>query len=477
MGVIFSWQPAKAAVVSVSDRQIQLGEALHLQVRASSGESLQKVLADLPWQQWQEDFIVQQHSYSSDRATYYLYPYQVGPFELVPSVHFTGKKGVVLPNSMVNIEWQKGVESSVFQRQSWPWRAQIRLADSGLRVSLEAFIGGDWQKNPLGLGVSFGQQSLLSGEIVGELASWYQWQPLLAEELNLQAQPQRFYSPVVVVQQPNSNRPWKFFDRPLDLMIKPLPSFLPPQVLLGHLSLQPQAVPFWGMQGDLLYWQWQVSGAQMSQAEFIVAMQQLLAEQPKNSEFEWFAPTIEFSQTSQSQAQVRIPMRLQGTGKILLPRWQWRYFDLQSGKLAVQQAPQQQIWVLAAWQQYSVFAAAVGLVVSGVLLFFMVLRFYWLRWQLLNWLKHQENPALLAPELWRASARLLAQPVMQSWRAWQQQVKATDALRERLEKSAYSRASDGAWREELFAQFKHRQFSLATFKNYIKWLIKVLQRA
>ncbi|CAN8139234.1 hypothetical protein THIOSC15_1370003 [uncultured Thiomicrorhabdus sp.] len=369
----------------------------------------------------------------------------------------------------------------------------MKLADSSLRVSLAKFSGDEWQKNPEGLQVSFGQQSLLSGEIVGELDSWYQWQAPKQDSvldefdsavsgtaaveqvplMNIERQ-QRFYSPAVVGQQPSSSRPWKFFDRPVDLTIKPLPSFLPPQVLLGQLNLQPQAMPMWGQQGDLLYWQWQISGAQMSQTDFQTAMQQLLAEQPKNVEFEWFAPSIEFSEDQLNQAQLRIPLRLLTTGEVALPQWQWRYFDLQSGKLLVEQAPQQSIWVLAPWHLYSLYLLAAFLTVCLVLLLLAIGYFYWQRQRLLQWLKSQQRANQLAPQLWLYCARLNLQPQVHSWLQWQQQMGIDTNLRESLEKAAYASSKDGAWRDALCVELSRQHFSCALLKAYTKHFATLL---
>lgn len=477
---------AQAAFVSVSGNQIKLGEALRLKVRVVEGESLQYVLSQLPWQQWQQNFAVELHSHGSERATYYLYPYQIGQFELAASENFKGRQILVSPNSMVDIVWEKWQKPYVYQRQSWVWRAQVKLADNSLRVSMAPFSGDEWQQNPQGLQVSFGRQSLLSGEISGELDSWYQWQlpqkdteigdfdiPVSASVageqvpvMNIERQ-RRFYSPALVVDQPSSSRPWKFFDRPLDLSIKPLPSFLPPQVLLGQLQLQPQALPVWGRQGDLLYWQWQVSGAQMSQADFKGAMQQLLAEQPKNMAFEWFAPSIEFADGVQNQAQLRIPLRLQSTGEIELPQWQWRYFDLQSGKLLVERAPAQSIWVLAPWHLNVVYLlVGLSMVVIGGLLS-ALLYFYWLRYRLSHWLKTQDKAAGLVPELWQRSASLRMLPIAHSWQQWQQQMRLTDELREQLERAAYAPSANNDWLNKLYRELQRQHFDLAFLKALV----------
>lgn len=465
--------PAQAVSIKLQKSQVVFGEAVVVRVVTLSNENLQSYLQALPKQAWAKDFAIELHTNGRNRAAYYLYPYQTGNYQLAAGGIFKGAAVRVLPNALLQVDWQTDAGDKMYHTQAWPWTASVKLSDPSLRVYFKKYVGIVGQRNPDDLAVELIDESMLAGELKGDLQALYRFKAPNFDDKRVVQTKQLVHSPAVEVDF-GQRHPWKFFARPIELQPLPLPSFLPPDVLIGALQFTPQSLPNWGQKGDLLYWRWQVSGMQMSETDFRRALQQLMASQPKNRVFEWFAPKVEW--ISASEAQISIPIRLQDIGKIHLPQWRWRYFDLASGKLIMQDAPPQSIWVLAAWHLQVIYAVEVILALGVLLLLVAAVRFYWRRYQLLHWVAQQDKATELAPKLWKLSARLTMQDPAYNWQVWQQQMAVTDRLRDKLQQAAYAEdyaeAGKPRWREDLLVALKRQHFSLAILTVYLKYAVK-----
>ncbi|QKI88171.1 hypothetical protein [Thiomicrorhabdus xiamenensis] len=471
--------PAQAVSIELQKAQVPFGEAVVVRIKTQENEVLQHYLQNLPREAWARDFVIELHTNSQNRAAYYLYAYEPGSYRLAQGGIFQGADVQVLPNSLIDVQWLPVASGVVYQKQAWPWEVKVKLNDPSLRVQLQGFIGSDLQSNPKDLKVDLQGQSLLAGDLHGTLRSWYQYE-LPQEGLSQGAT--RAYSPALQVDH-GKRHPWKFFARPLEMQWKPLPGFLPPQVMIGAIHFQPQPLPLWAKQGDLLYWQWALDGVQMGRQALNLALLQMLAAQPRNGQLEWFAPEITYQDKDPGKVVIRVPIRLRAAGNIVLPQWTWRYFDTESGKLQVVTPQRGSLWSFASWQLYLTATVALGFVIGLLAVVTLVIHFYRMKRTVLRKVAELESTGQ-SQALWRQTERWLACDSIRSWGQWQQSTGVDLEVVEALQRGLYANAGKGKQPLPLDALCKElhklnwtRRILRAYLKDMLQPLVKQVYRS
>lgn len=475
---VFLVQPAQAVSIELQKAQVPFGEAVVVRIKTQENEVLQHYLQNLPREAWAKDFVIELHSNNQNRAAYYLYAYEPGPYRLAQGGIFQGADVQVLPNALIDVQWQPTPSRVVYQKQAWPWEVKVRLNDPSLRVQLEGFIGSDLQSNPESLKIDWQGQSLLAGDLQGTLRSWYQYEP---SQEAFSPQSARVYSPALQVDH-GKRHPWKFFARPLEMQWEPLPGFLPPQVMIGAISFWPQPLPLSAKQGDLLYWQWTLDGVQMGRQALNTALLQMLATQPRNGQFEWFAPEILYQDKDPGKVMIKIPLRLRETGNIALPEWTWRYFDTASGKLQVVTPQSGSLWSFAPWQIYLTAVLVLGFAVGLLVLVMLAIHFYRMKRTVLRKVAALES-AGQSQGLWQQTERWLVCGSIRSWGQWQEVTGVELEVVAALQHGLYANAGKGkqslpldALGKELRKLNCNRRILGAYFKNSLQSLIRQLYR-
>lgn len=338
--LLFAWSMlAQAQDIKLTKQQLMLGESTVLSFFVTIAEKegktpVQQLIEQWDWSLWQKHFVITEEVHSERSLRLRLYPLRSGKIQL-PEQRFAH---MVLPalelwvmdNPEVTVAWQ-APSNKAYWEQAWPWNFSVSLPHSAYVAEPKSLPTPEFLQSPA-------QQRIASQIEISERRNdndqHIEWVAFQRDSLPLNVNPLTQVSlniaaPVIEVRH-NGGEPWRFVAPAQTINFQPLPSFLPNQVLIGDFSVQHSFNHRLIEAGELLYWDWRISGAQMAHEDYVFALRNWFAEQPRNSKFEWFSPTIS---VNGDIAEVKIPLRAKHSGVMALPEWPFVFFQPTSGKV------------------------------------------------------------------------------------------------------------------------------------------------
>ena len=425
--------------LSIKPTKLMLGEPITVTI---VGEHRANLFAGLDWQRFEQDFVLYDVDSDSERIKVRLYPLKSGVLNIqgqtvgrmiLPDINInvTANPEVLVhwfgPNSVVNSTTPSTSTStsmtSLYAHQQTVWKADVQVKDMAHKISYEqraptmnSSVTTYLQALPVDSQTTFfgdikeSQTGLPSAKTETLVASYEvkDWSTSARQRVLL-------HSPAVVVKN-RSNRRWYFFDKPNEVILKPLPSFLPMTIPVGHLDWQSEPIDQIHTVGELHYWTWQLQGHGLTQAYMNSVAHQLVAQIKHDPQIEWLSDSRETSmqftrEGMQSTLSLRLPYRVNQPGLVSLPVLQLRYFNPLVEKLEVILSPETTVLALPAWV---VWMGRWLLLMAMVLFTFMgllSLKQAWLNWRL----QQVITQATSVDSLWQG---LIDWRQNQSYQAW-----------------------------------------------------------
>lgn len=380
----------EASGVRIAPQRVMLGQAVTLTVR---GEAAVRDFDKFDLQTLKQQFAVYAVNRESSRVRLELYPLAAGQAQIAAvklgALQIPPTIIEVQPNPQVEVVWQ-APPAQLYAGQNVLWRARVTLQNAAFETRF----------------VADAPSQLLASEATerSKQQTWganYQWQQAWSEK-GMAAQRIVVDSPRLEVKN-STQRPWRFFDDPQAIEIKPLPSFMPVTTLVGNVDLVTHSDSLWQVRGDLHYWRWVLRGEGVRAEELKNLANRLVAELPHDPRIEWLSASMETSQRLSesgvvSEVEVRLPYRLQSAGLAHLPSLTWRVLEPQSGKLVVQTRPAELLLAIPQWLAWLLQLAG--------LLSLLWLVWLGLQWSQLWWLKQRLKRQILQAKtpqaIWRA---------------------------------------------------------------------------
>jgi len=369
--------PTLAKRIKIYPAEPMLGQAVTLSMPAD----ILFIEKRFNWAALKRCFAVYSADYGSERVRFTLYPRRVGACDIprerwesweVPS-HF-----VVRPNPDVKVRWTLP-SGPVWLRQGVRWQAQVQLAsESGYRAWLEAAQTDrrKWVFSPLAGG-------------------WLQalWWPT-------QAGVQRLGPLFVAVKNPGG-QVWRFPGEAVSLQVRPLPVWLPVDVIVGHITRFAFDAPTVVARGEAAMATLTLTGVNLY-PELPPQPDALL---PTVAGVRWGYghKEVERRWTADGQqltVRLRQPLIVERYGRVRLPQMSVQSFDPLSGRVTRSVVPAQTLWSLPGWLIWLGRGVAMlaALVLGGMLLV-VLWRLGWDGW--LAW----QTRRLRGHALWRAMLR------------------------------------------------------------------------
>ncbi len=389
--------------------------------------------ADIPfiekrfnWAALKHCFAVYGADYGSERVRFTLYPRQVGvcdikrePWETweVPS-HF-----VVRPNPDVNVHWHPPA-TAAWQRQGVRWAAQVSLkSTSGYKAWMEAAQTEKraWAFSPLQAGTL---QAL--------------WWPVQAGAVKL--------GPLFVAVKNPSGQIWRFPSTIQTVNVKPLPVWLPADVLVGRSDELTFTPPMLVAKGEATTVRLVVGGMNLY-PDLPPQPETLLPHVPgvrwgygqAKAHTTW-TPAGQHDEVVLSQ-----PLIAERYGLIQLPAVTLQYFDPTLGKVARVVVPTQTLWSLPAWVigLGKVLLLGVALLMAGLMLrgIWQAGWDLWLAWQARHRDPHGLWQAMLRWYRWRRDPvkRRNTPKTPQQWLACHPRPHRWDAIIQQLQSAFFGK--------------------------------------
>lgn len=387
----------EASGVRIAPQRVMLGQAVTLSVR---GEAAVREFDKVNLQALKQQFAVYAINRESSRVRLELYPLAAGKAQIeavkLGALQIPPTTIEVQPNPQVEVVWQ-APPAQLYAGQNALWRARVTLQNAAFETRF----------------VADAQSQLLASEATdrSKQQTWaasYQWQ-LPWSEKGVSAQRIEVDSPLLEVKN-STQRPWRFFDDPQRVEIKPLPSFMPVTTRVGKVDLVTHSDSLWQVRGNLHYWRWMLRGVGVQAEDLKNLAYRLVAELPHEPRIEWLSASMTTSQTLSengvvSEVEVRLPYRLQSVGLAHLPSLTWRVLDPQSGKMVVQTRPAEFLLAVPQWLAWLLQLAAL---LGGV----------WLVWQVWQWSRLVWLKQSLKRQIARADT---PQAIWQAMRLWKSQ--------------------------------------------------------
>ncbi|WP_319380501.1 hypothetical protein [Thiomicrorhabdus sp.] len=337
----------QAAEIRIEPSHLMMGEPVKMFLKS---DHLQALKQTFDWREIEEQFAVAVVSESQTVLRLHLYPYAAGTLQLseqkFANFHLPETHLHVRANPEVQIEWQ-APGKWIYEGQNALWSAKVTLHNPAYRAEFSNYEGGLQFVNPREIALNLPKQNFLVGsDTSATFRSGYRWAPDLHSG---QRETVSLFSPQISVSH-QTIRPWKFFDRPVKISVRPLPNFLPPSVWIGDLQWQQKPLPAVASTGDLLYFQWRLSSRQIDPEALRQGLQLQLDAQRRTESIEWFSPSYKIEhQDGIGSLLVEWPLRFRDSGNVRLPKMHLTYFDPEGGKLKRVVIGEQVLWVLPFW--------------------------------------------------------------------------------------------------------------------------------
>ena len=374
----FAWsEPATTEVMAdtpakvyFSRTKLQLGESTTLYVR---GENIKSAFTPAIVSQLKKYLMLFQISGDEDSIRVILYPQKAGTFTFpaikAGRIQLPPQTFTILPNPKVKVKWQKDTDQ-LFERQTLNWQVTAQFSEPTLRGKLLLFETSakttqlpqieDPNYRALSSGSHVFEKQLKDGSVM---------QTFTAAITFKKAGKIRTVNPYLEVKNA-SQRPWRFFpypDRHHLFHVKPLPSYLPPNIVVGQLQLTAQPLKPWLETGDLIYWSLQLQGQSIPTFYLPSLDSQLTTD---NGQPQWLANQIQKSEILTpkglvSQVKIEQPLRFLNWGQHQLPEIRLLSFDPNHQKVQTTLLPAQTVWVwptgLGIVLQLVIFLLGIGL--------------------------------------------------------------------------------------------------------------------
>ena len=358
-GLLLASLPAAAAVLAIVVDELQVEMGKYLDVRIVYDGEVSVGRADL--RQWADDFFVDRRDTASEslvsgeiRTTerVRLYPRDVGDWVLeriaVGGAVAGPLRVEVTPTVRDGIDgtprWLPAPQQ-VWQGQSFEVGVELALLHPSNQIAVEEpeFAGFDVQTLP---------REQVAGPGGGQVR--LRWRLTAREKGDHQIAPP-------AMEQRGRGR-WRFHLRPRAVQVLPLPSYLPPSVPVGEVTLHAEMTE---VEGEP---HWQVSVLNRGQLpESVYGMRSMLAAAAGSSVEEIGVSPVEVDEaagTSVQRYRVPVPAWLAGWGTG--PQLELRYFDADQGRLATSQARLPLMWRVPPPFAYVLLAIAVVMLATVV---------------------------------------------------------------------------------------------------------------
>ncbi|MDG6774181.1 hypothetical protein QCB45_07540 [Thiomicrorhabdus sp. ZW0627] len=397
-----SAQPEKPEV-RIYPSSLMLGERVTLSM---SGPTVERDFHKLDMAALRQDFAIYDISGESGLIRLRLYPLTAGKFKIKAQklgvIHIPETEIEVKPNPHVMVEWKTPREKA-YPTQQVNWSAKVMVDNPANLVSFEARKTDGWQSEVT--------DKPLRETVAGEesksvlLASNYYLDSSQGGFTSAKKDGWQMYSPAVVVKN-TSNRRWFFFDRPFNLEVTPLPSFLPITQAVGKVEFSASNIGYGQQTGDLAYWVWHLRGLGMNQPTLNNVAYQLISQIGHDPKIEWLTESRQGSQKLTdkglvSEVTVSVPYRILASGLFSLPELQVRYFDPNDHKLHTKTIEPQSGLAVPTWIVWAV--QWLGLLLL-LLIFFTLLWFgkqLRLNWRLRRAFGKAENARQVCEAMWQ----------------------------------------------------------------------------
>ena len=430
------------ATVKIRPLEVKLGEPITLVVE---GEYLTKSIAAINWSLFTKDFVIDDIEQSSDDLRVKFYAFKAGKYKLQAQsagfIHIPETTIQVNVNPEVKVSW-KTPSNQVYSQQQIVWKAEVETQNPAYLVELEP---RNIEKNPDVTVHQFEDK----GFVAYEMPSIFN------------AQKVKLDSPVVLVKNTTQRR-WKFFDATQTISLEPLPSFLPASVPVGKLDWQIAPTDWFYASGKLQYWNWQLTGHDLTTDYLKTAASQLIAQLPPSDKISWLTEAIQVEQKADdngmlSTAKLQIPFRINQPGLVGLPTLILRGFNPATGKVEQQTWQRSTTLVLPSLVIWLVQWILLLLLIGLSFIVLLALKQAWLNRQLIQ----NVNQANNALEIWQA---------MLSWKnnqAWQSidNSKNVDVLQT---------DSIGIWQQWYLQQFSPSQLQVDDLQSLVNLLNSAL---
>ncbi|MFA6699195.1 MAG: hypothetical protein WCS28_03410 [Thiomicrospira sp.] len=366
-------------------QQLMLGESLTLTLRSAHTQHDYQALDLSALRAWAH---IDDSQQNNERIRLRLTPYSSGTFDIPPlragGLVIEPQRITVTPNPTIDIHWQPPKQQA-WQGEWVSWRIQVHAQDSGLPLTLDSTQTEN---------VVFSSQP-----IAQHLGDDKRAEFVLTQALN-QIGTHSLARPLLVVQNRQGGR-WFFYPPPHTISVRPLPSYLPADIGVGHYQLEVKR-PFWLSQGELQHHTLTLSATNSNQRPDPRTWLQ------HPSGFEWLTPQRDTSQTLNTQGIVlrqtlSQPFRPPHIDWGIYPPIRLTLFNPDTGLLEDQTWPAQPYLVLPFWLQLIVY-------LIGLLALFAAIR------GLLNILRRLGHRLILHYRVKQAQGDPLA--IWQAYQSW-----------------------------------------------------------
>lgn len=343
-------------------KTIKLGEPVSLVIKAQKLKRLAiKVNLQGFLSQYLSGFVVDDIHHSDASIRVRLYALKAGNYQFkamqAAGFYFPNLNLSVTDNSEVKINWTPP-KTEVFAKQLVPWLAQVEVANAAYKVSYELPKSKkdadlNFYSEPV---TAFSKNTnihhlsaVLALPDISDLAS----KQSLEQPGLLQAVSLPINSPVVRVKN-RSNLPWKFFAEPQTLSIKPLPSFLPVNAVVGNVSLETTDLTPVIKTQELGYWRWHLKADNVSSEALRTVVYDLLAQLNLATNMVFLTESMTSKQYFtksglSSEVEVNIPYRVNHIGAVKLPALAMQIFNPQTTKVQLTLTQNHYAIAMPAW--------------------------------------------------------------------------------------------------------------------------------
>ena len=337
--------------IKFSRTHFQMGESTTLYLQ---GEHVEEKVPPALVEQLRRYLMVFHVEGNGDSVRFILYAQKPGNF-MFPAFnqgdfHLKAQHFEITSNPEVKLAWQRDAKK-LFQHQTLNWSVTAQLADPTYRAKLHLVEEQE--------AVNRGERPLVDKSAYRALSSGL----AIAERKTQGGRIERLFTAAYTFKQVGqvkavvpylevhnrSQRPWRFFaypNRHFMFHVKPLPSYLPPNLPVGKLLLSETPTHGWIESGDLVQWTLKLVGQGVA-VDFLPSLDnQLQGDQATR----WLANSLQKEETFtpagyQSQLSLHQPIQFMHFGWHALPEIRLLSFNPHTEKVEITQLPSQTLWV------------------------------------------------------------------------------------------------------------------------------------